>query len=77
MTLHVKRITGKTTSRTFSSSQTIMEVKKSIQDAQGIPPYQQMLFFGGCKLEDTRTLADYNILKESTLYLILSLRGGG
>lgn len=74
--IFVKNLNGKTMALMISPTDTVENLMKKIQERTDIPPSEQRILFGGKQLVPDKILADYNISKESTLHLVLRLRGG-
>jgi len=68
--IYIKTLIGKTiTLNVDSRNYTISVVKAMIQDKEDYPSDQQRLIFAVKKLEDNKTLAEYNITREATFHL--------
>ena len=77
MQIFVKTPEGKTITLDVEASDTIATVKTIIKNKEGIPKYQQRLLFMDMQLEDGYTISGYNIQQDSTLTLLLGIKGGG
>lgn len=76
MQIFVKTLHGKVITLDIEPSDTIASLKSKVQDKEGIPPNQQRLIFAGKELDDNNILSDYSIQKDSTIHLVLQLKGG-
>ncbi|TPX31292.1 hypothetical protein SmJEL517_g05326 [Synchytrium microbalum] len=76
MQIFVRNLEGLTKTLNVDSLDTVEAVKFQVQEREGIPAEALRLIHCGHQLEDGHILADYSIEKESTLHVLLRLRGG-
>jgi len=76
MQVFVKTLSGKTISVDVEPDESVESLKAKIREKEGVPLDQQRIIFGGKHLDELKTLSDYDIDDDSTLHLVLRLRGG-
>ena len=76
-TIFVKTLTGRTVTIAVSLNDTVESVKHKIVEKVDLPVEEQRLIFAGKQLEDSLTLRDAGIQRDSTIHLALRIRGGG
>ena len=74
--IFIKTLQGKNITLNVNDTDTIQSLKDRIKDIEGIPQDQQRLVFNGKQLEDNQTIGDYGIQADSSIHLVLRLRGG-
>jgi hypothetical protein len=72
----VKTFAGKTITVEVEPDESIESLKNKVQSKEGVPPNQQRLLFGGKQLDSRKSISDYDIEDESTMHMVLRLRGG-
>ena len=74
--IYVKSLTGRSIYIEITHQMSIEELKMKIQEKDGTPVEQQRFIYAGKDLDDPMLVGRYNIQKDSTLHLVLRLRGG-
>lgn len=75
ITIFVKTLNGETKTVRISRQDTVLSSKQRVSEIEGIPANEQWLIWAGMQLEDGEALAHYGIPHESTVHVVLCLRG--
>lgn len=74
--IYIRTLNGKNISIDVNDTDTIKSLKDKITDIEGVSADQQRLVFNGKQMEDGNTIQDYGIQEDSSIHLVLRLRGG-
>ena len=75
--VHVKTITGATTTVQVAGAFTVAELKAAVEIKANIPARDQQLMFDRKRLEDHQTISELGIPPSATIFLLVRTRGGG
>lgn len=75
MQIFVKNLMGKSIAIDIEPTETIRQIKDKIEQQEAIPQGEQRLIFAGKGLQDNHSASDYNIRANSTVHMLLRLRG--
>lgn len=76
MQVFIQQINGVTSIITVQSLQNIQALKMLIEEKVGLPQSMQRLVYKSKDLENSRLICDYGITHNSTIQLLLKLKGG-
>ena len=76
MQVFVKTISGKYITLDILPETTVLALKQQVYNKEGIPVDAQIFVFAGKSLQDEHLLSEYGVMQESTLFLMLRLKGG-
>ncbi len=72
MQIYVETVDGNTITLEVEPNDSIDAVKAKVYEREGIHPGHQILLLAGKQLEEGKTLSDYNIMKETTMQLVVN-----
>ncbi len=76
MQIFVKTMNGKSNAIDIEATDTVATLKSKVADKEGVPAEQQRLVYNGKQLEDEATLESYEIKEQTTVHLVMRLKGG-
>ena len=75
--IFIKTLTGRKQAMTFEPTDEVLQIKRQLQEKEGIQVDQIRLIYSGKQLADDKPLEFYNIQAGGTIHMVLQLRGGG